>query len=122
MACDATGDRVNQTPAVLEQLRNELLRTPIAELPAVIGHLEAVKAEAFARLFASPMPHANVEPNGSVDDRLLTVAEVAQRIGQTPRWVRDHKDQLPRVSVPGRALRFSESRLAMMIRRRPRAA
>ena len=89
---------------------------PVDELPTIIGQIEALKAEAFARLMA-PRPDAG-EIGQDPDDRLLTADEAAEMLGQTSRWVRDHRLELPRVKLPGRTLRFSEKRLAAMIKRR----
>ncbi len=51
-------------------------------------------------------------------DRLLTVEETAERLGQKPQWVRAHQDELPRVELPGRTVRFSSRRLEQFIKRR----
>lgn len=102
---------------ILNALRGEISGIAQAELPAVIGQIEAVKAEAFARLMSEKSVVADVVELES-DDRLLTVEEVAQKLGQSSRWVRDHKVELPRVKLPGRTLRFSEKRLAALIKRR----
>lgn len=105
-----------ETPQIIAALRAEIESVPAGELPAIIGQIEALKAEAFARL-VSPHGPAEIEPE-SPHDRLLTVEETANLLGQTSRWVRDHKLKLPRVKLPGRTLRFSEKRLATLIKQR----
>jgi hypothetical protein len=107
---------MNRTHEILAALRSEILNGPLEELPALIGQVEALKAEAFARL-VTPVSAPGDDDAG---DRLLTAEEVAQRIGGncTLRWVRDHQDQLPRVQLPGRKVRFSAKRLDAMIKRR----
>jgi hypothetical protein len=107
---------VNRTPDILAELRAAIQEAPPAELPAIIGQMEAVKAEAFARLVTPVLP----SESEIAGDYLLTDEEVAQRLGGdiTSRWVRDHADKLPRVKLPGRKLRFSAKRLDSMLRKR----
>ncbi len=104
---------MNKTPDLISELRAEIQSAPPGELPGIIGQLEAVKAEAFARL-VTPQPCDGADD----DDRLLTVDDVAAQLGETSRWVRDHQDDLPRVKLPGRSLRFSAKRMASIIKRR----
>jgi hypothetical protein len=108
---------MNRTPEILAELRAAILEIPPAELPSIIGQVEAVKAEAFARLCAPPPAEAADAPQPEV---LLTPEQVAERLGgdYTARWVREHQDKFPRVRLPGRKLRFSAKRLDEMIRRR----
>lgn len=101
---------MNQRPEIIAALRLEVQTAPAAELPSIIGQIEAVKAEAFARL-VTPAP-AEVD-----EDKLMTVDEVAATLGETSRWVRDHVKDLPRVALPGRTLRFSGRRLADLLKR-----
>ena len=105
-----------QAPTPLDALRIEVETAAVADLPAIIGQIEALKAEAFARLLA-PQPRAS-EADGDAGDKLLDVDQAAALLHQSPRWVRDHRDELPRVKLPGRLLRFSEKRLASFIKRR----
>lgn len=109
---------MNRTPEILAELRKELAAVPPCDLPAIIGQIEAVKAEAFVMLMApTPVP-VEREPEDD-SDRLLSTDEVATRLGQTSQWVRAHKHELPRVILTGsRSLRFSEKRIATMIKRR----
>lgn len=104
-----------QVPAILAELRAAISTAPVAELPSIIGAVEAVKWEAFARLLTP----AAVPADDPDDDRLLIDAdEAAKMLGVTSRWVRDHQAQLGRVQLPGRTLRFSAKRIAAMVKRR----
>src|ERR1700674_1662380 len=109
---------MNKTSELIAALRSEIQSMPRADLPTVIGQVEGLKVEAFACLVTPERQldaHASAESDG---DRLLNVGETAELLGQTPRWVRHHQRELPRVSLPGRTVRFSERRLAAFIRRR----
>lgn len=62
---------------------------------------------------------APLAPNGNAvhapqpEDRLLTVPEVARRLGVSPRWLYVHADDFPfTVRLPGRRLRFRAAALA----------
>jgi predicted DNA-binding transcriptional regulator AlpA len=108
---------MNKTHELLAALDEEIETAPPSQLVAICGHLEALKVKAFARAMApSPQPHSD---DNNAEDRLLTVDEVAKRLGQKAQWVRDHQDKLnSRVTLPGRSVRFSEKRLNEFIRRR----
>lgn len=106
---------MNNTPAILADLRAAITAAPVAELPSIIGAVEAVKAEAFARLVARGDTPAE-EPDG--DTLLVDADEAARMLGVTSRWVRVHQAQLGRVQLPGRTLRFSAKRIAAMVKRR----
>ena len=112
---------MNKTPDLLAALRAEIVSAPAADLPAIIGQIEAVKAEAFSRL-VSPLPAANVDPvsDGTAEaaDTALTVEEVALRLGQKVQWVRAHQRELPRIHLPGRTVRFSARKLDAWMKRR----
>lgn len=107
---------MNRTPEILAELRAAIDAAPITDLPAIIGQVEGLKAEAFARLV---VPAAVSDRDDDAGD-LLTAEQVAARLGDgyTSRWVRDNQAKLPRVTLPGRKLRFSAKRLETMIRKR----
>lgn len=105
---------MNDTRETLAALMADIESAPVEDLPALIGNIEATKARALARLNASPTVAAA--------DRFLTVDEAADLIGTTSRWIRNHQHQLPRVALPGRALRFSERGLREFLRRRTQVA
>lgn len=104
---------MNKTPDLFAALRAEILQSSAGELPAIVGQLATLHAETFALICAGSAPKVADD-----EDRLLSVNEVAERLGETSSWVRTHKKDLPRVKMPGRLLRFSEKRLQAMIKRR----
>jgi hypothetical protein len=110
---------MNRTPDILAGLRAEILAVPPAELPSIIGQIEAVKAEALALLVMSAR-QSTIEPDltDADYDRLVDVQEAARMLGQTPRCVRDHQKELPRADLPGRTVRFSKKRLSAFVKRR----
>lgn len=112
---------MNKTTGILADLRAAILSSPAAELPSIRGQLAELQAiaeaELLARLFAQ-QPPAAVRPEDDGDDRLLTVAEAAQKLGQKVQWIRAHQDELPRVQLPGRTVRFSERKLETWLKRR----
>jgi len=111
---------MNRTPDLIAALRSEIHVAPFADLPSILGQVAALEGEVLARLVT---PQQQVRPpdedRPSDDgDRLLTVAETAQRLGQKTRWVRAHQNELPKAQLPGRSLRFSAKRLDAWMRRR----
>lgn len=109
---------MNRAHEILASLREEIGAVPAVELPAIIGQIEAVKAEAFAKLVTPAPAVAETRDDG---DRLLTPEEAAEKLAQTSRWVREHSRELKaRVDLPGRTLRFSEQRLDIYLRNRTR--
>ena len=105
---------------LLASMRVEIRDAHIADLPVIIGQLETLRAEAFARLFTTAVASSTRPEPGTSDgeDRLLNVDETATMLGVKPGWVFRHQAELPRVSLPGRAVRFSAKRLAAFIKRR----
>lgn len=82
----------------------------LAELPAVIGRLEALRVAALARL-TPPQPQ---RPNDG--DRLLTIEETAQRLGVTVPWLR-RRPTLPFVvKLSDGVVRYSTRGLDRFIR------
>jgi excisionase family DNA binding protein len=79
----------------------------------LIGALESAKATAWARLTAPQSP----EPRTRNDDRLLTMPEVAGRLGITEHQAREmgRRGELPVVTVGMRAVRVSAHALAEWI-------
>jgi len=108
---------VNRTPEIIAELRAAIAHAAAAELPAIVGQVAALQAEALARIVST---RTTAETDDIGEEQLLTAGEVAERLGNgtTSRWVRDHQDELPRVDMPGRTLRFSSRRLNAMIKRR----
>ena len=83
------------------------------ELPRLIGELEAAKAAAWARLASIG------SPKGEASDRLLSMPEVARRLGITEHQAREmgRRRELPVVHVGERHVRVSVHALEEWIRR-----
>ena len=80
--------------------------TAASELPALIGALEAAKAQAWGRL-ALPAP----APVRAADEN-VSVEEAARRLGVSDRWIYKHADRLPFVRRIGRRVLCSARALA----------
>lgn len=104
--------------AALQSVRVAALAAQAAgDLPVFLGELERVRVEILlsASHPSDPLP---ASPNR---DRLLSVAEVAQRIGRSLWWVYRNKNALPIVRLPTGRYGFSEKRLERWIERRASA-
>ena len=78
--------------------------TPAAELPQLIGELEAARAAAWARLTApSAEPVSDVSRQ---EARNLDVAEAARRLGMSRDWLYRHAAELPFALRIGRRVVF----------------
>jgi len=69
---------------------------PIAQIPAMLAHLAALQSALAARLMTKPLPlvsEATATPD--VEDRFLTVEEVAQRVRRSTKWVYRRVKNLP---------------------------
>ena len=93
-------ERLNR---LLAELRTEAAGLQPEEVPGLVGALETVKAAALLQLMRIDAV--------SEGDRLLSVEDVAERLGVSARWVYEHQDELPRSSLSPRCLRFSENEL-----------
>ncbi len=108
------------TAELVTALRSEIRSAPGAELPSIFGEFAGLGVELLARLFAQQQisPIATHAEDDEAD-RLLTVAQAAQKLGQRDQWVRAHQDELhSRVQLPGRTIRFSERKLDAWLKRR----
>lgn len=84
------------------------------DVPELAGRLEALKVRLVLRLQASASaPVAGTEQ----DDRLLDAQQAAALLGVKKSWIFDHSADLSPIRLPGRLLRFSESRLRRWMRR-----
>ncbi len=84
----------------LGHCRNAARDLPAAELPNLIGELEAIKATAWARLTTpTPAPQEH--------DELLEVEAAAQRLGVSKDYLYRHHAQYAFVRRQGRKLLFS---------------
>jgi len=84
-------------------------------IPGLLTHLAAIQTALAARLaqFAEES-HSKGKEGG----RLLTVEDVAQKLGVAPDWLYRRAVRLPFTVRLGRALRFSEEGLDRWIRAR----
>ncbi len=90
--------------------------TPAAELPQLIGDLEAARATAWARLTA-PAPD-QVPPVVTHEARNLDVTEAARRLGMSREWLYRHAAELPFAVRIGRRLVFDSVALERWNRKR----
>jgi hypothetical protein len=84
------------------------------ELAIFFGELERVRVEVLMAATASVQPATSA----SNADRLLSVEQVAARIGRSRWWVYTNKDALPIVRFPTGRYGFSERGLERWIERR----
>jgi hypothetical protein len=101
--------------AILADLRTLAGELPREALAAFLGQLETVRVEillAQAPMSWAPLPQEK-------PDRLLSVAETAERVGMSPWWIRQNKDALHAiVRLPGGRFKFSERRLESWLKRK----
>jgi predicted DNA-binding transcriptional regulator AlpA len=109
------------TERVLELL--QAVRQAAAEaqaagkLPIFLGELERVRVEIVFSAINSLEPLSA----GPKKDRLLSAAEVAQRIGRSKWWIYENKDSLPIVRLQTGRYGFSEKALDRWMKRRASA-
>jgi excisionase family DNA binding protein len=95
---------------LLEALRAELTSAATAgDLPALLAEIERLRAEALLAPRDGPEKAA---------DRLLTVAEAAQRLSLSRDWLYRQRGLPFEVRLPGGARRFSEQGLERWLKRR----
>ena len=79
--------------------------------PWIIGELEQLKASAWARMIRIE-PKLLPEQQALGPERWLTVLEICQRYGCTPRWIYRHKAKMPHSQPTRKMLVFPERRFA----------
>jgi excisionase family DNA binding protein len=86
------------------------------DLPALLGALETAKAEAWSRMAAAMRPS---EAGPEEQERLLTLPEVAERLGESEHFARElgRRGELPLVRLGKRHLRVRPSALREWIAR-----
>jgi len=97
--------------AKLSELETLLQTLPPDGLPRFLGDLRRLEAIALQRLSA---PVAAIQSGG---DRLLTIAEASERLGQSGEWIYKHQKELPFVRHLGRSLRCSSMGIDLFIKR-----
>ncbi len=86
-------------------------------IPALLGNLEQIKAALWSRLMAPGGDRTPVAD--TVEDKLLTVEEAAEKLSVTVDWLYRHAARLPFTVRPGpRQLRFSLRGIERYIRQR----
>lgn len=101
----------------LDQLRTLVDGAAAEDLPDIIGALEGAKARAFARLTT---PATVATTNGSASsDRVLSMPEVAERLGLSVYTAREHgrRGELKVVTI-GRRVVVRESSVREFLDRR----
>lgn len=87
--------------SALERLVSSLTPTSLSDM---IGDLERVKTIALYKLMTSTTP----TPTPAETGRYLTVTEVCERYGTSPKWLYRHKRQMPHSQPSRKVLLFPE--------------
>ena len=104
-----TAGQADALKPALAHCRNAARDLPAAELPNLIGELEAIKATAWARLAApTPAPQEH--------DELLDVEAAAGRLGVSRDYLYRHHEQYSFTRRQGRKLLFSALGIEKYIR------
>ncbi len=101
--------------SLFASLERGLVNADRADLPAIIGELERVKAELLARMLVPqcgearrfPMPQAHAKS----ETRYLTVQEAVDRYHVSARWLYRNKNRLPHSQPSRKVLLFPEEPL-----------
>jgi len=107
--CDGSGGILGR------DLLRLVAQVPLTELPTLVGVLALAQAVALARLTTRTQ-----EDRVAADDRLLTMPEVAERLGVTEHQAREmgRRGELPTIPVGDRFVRVREGALMEWVRRR----
>lgn len=100
-------------PTSLAALEVAVTDVSPSDVPELAGRLESLKVRLVLRLQAPAAPTAE---NGG-EDRLLDAQQAAALLGVKVSWIYDHSAEFSPVRLPGRLLRFSESKLRRWMRR-----
>ena len=105
---------------IIDEFERLVQRADRAQIPALLGELERVRAMAWMQLSAPQVAtRAPARPRPG-KDRLLSAKEAAELLAVSTRWVYDHADDLGGQRLTPRCLRFSESALRRWLEaRRP---
>ena len=101
---------------LLVEFKQEVTRTPPAEIPTLLGNLEEMKATAWARLTEATNGGALSQADKS--DELLDVKEAAHRLNLSEDHLYRNSNGLPFTVRIGRRLRFSAQGIERFIRQR----
>ncbi len=97
----------------LTELETTATDVSAGDVPELAGRLEALKVRLVLQLQAPAAPAAAKED----EDRLLDAQQTAALLGVKVSWIYDHSAEFSPVRLPGRLLRFSESKLRRWMRR-----
>ncbi len=86
------------------------------EVPALLGHIEQLKATLWTRLLGAPSPDG--KSHGADGDTLLDVTEAARRLKLKEDFLYRHHKRLPFTVRIGRRVRFSSNGIEKYIRQR----
>ena len=106
--------------SLADVLRNSgrIAEIAIADIPGLLGELEACRARLWEHLLRGRGQSWDERlPTAPESDKLLSVAEAAQKLGCSQDWVYRHQDQLPIVHV-GRHVKLSSVGIDRWIRSR----
>jgi excisionase family DNA binding protein len=101
-------DEIARTPELVRAISPENARALMAQCAAVMAALATLQSCLCVR---------SEDPNAT-PNKLLTVAEAADRLSMSEDWVYRHAGNLPFTVRQGRALRFSSRGIDEYIRRR----
>ncbi len=91
---------------LITELEQRIQALASDQCPVLLGELERLKAIAWAKAL-NPVPSISSKVP-EVQDRYLTVPEVAQRFGVTEKWLYRHKAQMPHSQPSRKVLLFPE--------------
>jgi hypothetical protein len=94
--------------SALQELVPRIAEVEAADCPAVIGLLEGLKAQAWAKM-TSPQPTALKSASHAEPVKYLTVAEVVERFKVTEAWLYRHKKKMPHSQPSRKVLLFPEA-------------
>jgi predicted DNA-binding transcriptional regulator AlpA len=98
----------------LAELETAVTDVSANDVPELAGRLEALKVRLVLGLQASAAAPAGEKGD---EDRLLDAGQAAALLGVKKSWIYDHSAEFSPVRLPGRLLRFSESKLRRWMRR-----
>ena len=93
--------------APILQLATDL---PNSQLPALLADLEEIRVSALARLAAPTAGPA-------IEDRLIAVAEAAERLGVSTSYLYQHQHEFPFRRGIGRSVKFSTAGIDSYLKR-----
>jgi predicted DNA-binding transcriptional regulator AlpA len=98
----------------LTELETTAIDVSPDDVPELAGRLEALKVRLVLRV---QMPAAAPMAEKGSEDRLLDPQQAAALLGVKVSWIYDHSAEFSPVRLPGRLLRFSETKLRRWMRR-----